>query len=292
MTSEMQQRQAALADAYRHERAGELDAARTILERSLEAGREDPLALELLAAIHHRQGRYDDALASYRRYLEHHVERAEHFDSLYEAGLQATTTSPVPFRRRDRFRSLVGLIERTRSVRGETAECGCFRGLSSFLICSTLRSWSPDYDGSGHHVFDSFQGLSEPTLEDEVPTDWPGGDAVRLAARAGSFAATLEQVRHNLAAFRGICYYPGWIPLSFRDLAERRYRFVHVDVDLYDPTYDCLNYFFPRLVPGGLIVCDDYNWPGARNALEDFCAAHGTSLDVTPHDQAVITAAR
>jgi hypothetical protein len=44
-------------------------------------------------------------------------------------------------------------------------------------------------------------------------------------------------------------------------------------VDLYQPTYDSLDFFFPRLVKGGVIVCDDYNFsnfPGAKLAWDEY----------------------
>ena len=50
-----------------------------------------------------------------------------------------------------------------------------------------------------------------------------------------------------------------------------KFSFVHIDVDLYQPTLDCLEFFFPKLVSGGIIVCDDYNssqFPGAKNAWD------------------------
>ena len=50
---------------------------------------------------------------------------------------------------------------------------------------------------------------------------------------------------------------------------------VHVDVDLYQPTRDSIDFFYPRLNPGGLFVCDDYGFttcPGATKAIDDFMA--------------------
>src|SRR5688572_31529904 len=48
------------------------------------------------------------------------------------------------------------------------------------------------------------------------------------------------------------------------------------DVDVYQPTRDSLEYFYPRLVTGGILVCDDYGWPGARKAVDDFRPACGS----------------
>ena len=54
-----------------------------------------------------------------------------------------------------------------------------------------------------------------------------------------------------------------------------KFSFVHIDVDLYEPTHDSLSFFYERLVPGGIIVCDDYGseaCPGAYKACNDFIA--------------------
>lgn len=163
-------------------------------------------------------------------------------------------------------------------LKGECAECGCWRGLSSFLICSTPQRRDASFRGSGYHIFDSFQGLSEPTPED-------GG-----TGHASTFSASLDDVRRNLARFPDITFHPGRIPESFAGLPERRYRFVHVDVDLFEPTDGAVRYFVPRLVSGGLLICDDYDWPGARKAIEDYCAAKGISFSTTDSNQAVIRA--
>lgn len=168
------------------------------------------------------------------------------------------------------------------------AECGCFRGLSSHLMLNRLKRAEPAFDGRGYHVFDSFEGLSEPGAEDAVPGDDADAEGLRMMCRKGRFAALLETVRKALADFPGVEYHPGWIPRSFAGLAERDYRFVHLDLDLYDPTLAALEYFYPRLARGGLVVCDDYNWPGERKAIVGFCARRGIALRATEHGQAVL----
>ena len=55
------------------------------------------------------------------------------------------------------------------------------------------------------------------------------------------------------------------------------------NVDLYEPIRDSLLFFFPRLVPGGVIVVDDYgttDWPGVAKAVEPFLAKHQPSFFV------------
>jgi hypothetical protein len=51
---------------------------------------------------------------------------------------------------------------------------------------------------------------------------------------------------------------------------------LHVDVDLYKPTLQSLEFFWPRIAVGGVVVCDDYGFttcPGARRAMDNFLRA-------------------
>jgi hypothetical protein len=151
------------------------------------------------------------------------------------------------------------LLRLIKAVPGDTAECGVFEGASSWLICAATQ-------GSGRtlHLFDSFEGLSAPSAEDNEY--W----------KAGSLAAGEDLVRRNLARFEGaFSTYKGWIPDRFEDVKDRRFAFVHVDVDLYQPTRDSIEFFYPRLEPGGILLCDDYAFsscPGATSAIDRYLA--------------------
>lgn len=235
------------------------------------------------------QNRSAEAMDVFRRYLGDYAPVCEPFyDQIYQAGMIATGTRPITLRRRLRHFSLVQLFRETLPLEGLVAECGCFRGLSSYILCSFLKSADGQFNGAGYRIFDSFAGLSEPQAEDIIEGDDADAKRLRKMTQPGAFAATLETVKDNLGEFPGIEYFPGWIPDAFPDEPDVQYRFVHVDVDIYQPTRDCFEYFYPRLVPGGIIVTDDYAWPGARKAIEEFCSRSGAELKTTPHAQAYI----
>jgi hypothetical protein len=249
----------------------------------------DSDALSALCQAEWMLGRSEEALQSFRALLQTEPAATEaDFDALYLEALRATDTCPIPLPRRYRLQEVFRLVRAIAPLQGLIAECGCYRGMSSYVICSALRRSNPAFDGAGYHIFDSFQGLSTPTTDDDVPEDWVGAETVRAMSQTGSFAASLETVRNNLRSFPGITYHPGWIPLSFKGLPAAVYRFVHVDVDLYDPTLDAFEYFYPRLAPGGYLVSDDYSWPGARRAVEEFAAERGLQLQITAFGQAVV----
>jgi tetratricopeptide (TPR) repeat protein len=234
-------------------------------------------------------GKLDDALAYYRNAVAHGAYPIDgDFDRIYEQAMIATRSCPTPLRRRARFHSLLEKLSTVLALDGGIVECGCFRGLSSHLMCGRLRLRDPAFRGGNYHIFDSFQGLGLPTPEDDAPAGDPQAEQVAKACKPGAFAAPLEDVRRHLAEFPEIEYHPGWIPLTFHRLPESGYRFIHLDVDLYDPTLSALEYFHPRLVRGGTIVCDDYGWPGARRAILEYCNEARVGYTVTDVGQAVI----
>lgn len=167
--------------------------------------------------------------------------------------------------RTDRKFVLWSMVRNTCDLPGDTAECGVLDGASSYLICSARQACT----SATHHAFDSFEGLSTPEPEDRPSSpmafQWSSGD----------LSVTLEDAMGKLRCFDNIRYYKGWIPDRFEEVAGHRFSFVHIDVDLYQPTRDSIEFFYPRLVPGGILLCDDYGYhtcPGARKAFDDFVA--------------------
>lgn len=172
------------------------------------------------------------------------------------------------------------LRELARSVAdlpGAVAECGCYVGVSAWFMASLL-------DGRDLYLFDSFEGLSEPSAQDRAPHGLPQWTA-------GDMTASEQALRANLSAFEGIHVLKGWIPDRFGEVADQQFRLVHVDVDLYQPTLDSLAFFYPRLVAGGIIAMDDYgfaNCPGAFQAANEFMRDKPEKIIHLPTGQGLI----
>jgi O-methyltransferase len=161
----------------------------------------------------------------------------------------------------DRKWMVYQLLRLVAHVPGDTVECGVYRGATSYLICCANKQSRAGT--KTHHLFDSFEGLSEPTASDGV--HWAKGD----------LKCGIEEVRKALSEFVNIEFYPGWIPDRFHEVKDRKFSFVHIDVDLADPTRESLAFFYPRMEAGGIIVCDDYGistCPGATEATDRFLA--------------------
>lgn len=177
-------------------------------------------------------------------------------------------------------------------VEGAKAECGVFRGTSALAMCRAAKSENEGYDGTGLHLVDSFEGISAPGMQDRfaVRPAHPGAPAFKVI-HENSLASSMESCRKALKEFPGVALHKGWIPEAFAALPETRWSFVHIDVDVYQPTLATLEYFHPRMSPGGFIICDDYSapfFPGASRAWDEFCGRNGIPFVVLPTGQSVI----
>jgi hypothetical protein len=154
-------------------------------------------------------------------------------------------------------------------LEGAAAEVGSFRGGSAYFIAAAFVA------NVGHEVpvevIDTFTGHPETKLSDE--------DASRHRDEAHFLDTSYDNVVDYLSGFEQVRVHDG----EFSDVARRppdqRYRLVHIDVDLYESAIDCLRYFAPRIVEGGIIVLDDYgsrSCPGIIKAAREFLASeHG-----------------
>ena len=109
--------------------------------------------------------------------------------------------------------------------------------------------------------------------------------------RRGDAAATEAVARATLAGF-DVELHAGWIPERFSEIVDGDFCFVTVDVDLHAPTRDSIEFFYPRMVPGGVMLFDDYGSgfqsPGTAKAIDDFMADKPESVIASPTAQAFI----
>jgi hypothetical protein len=135
---------------------------------------------------------------------------------------------------------------------GEMAEVGVYQGCSAKII-SVASGATP------LHLFDTFAGLPAPGSDEQD------------RMRTGHYAASLQSVQAFLAGASNVYFYPGLFPETAAPVRDKRFSFVHLDVDLKSSTLGCLEFFYPRMVPGGVILTHDYSYlDGVREAFEAF----------------------
>lgn len=153
----------------------------------------------------------------------------------------------------DRLDSLVTLCSRTPP--GAIVEVGVYKGGSLKFLAEAF----PDRHLAG---IDTFEGLpKEQWNENEVH-------------QPGDFADTSIEAVYKFISLPNVELIKGLFPHSMEaQEGKLDCSFVHVDTDFYEGVKACLEYFYPSLPPGGIMVFDDYEWPncpGVKKALEEF----------------------
>lgn len=156
----------------------------------------------------------------------------------------------------DRLANIIRFSELVKDLEGDCAEFGVFRGGSLELIAKL----NP---GKTVWGIDSFEGLPVPCEKDNYH-------------KQGDFSETsYEDLRGYFAIqHRNVNLLKGFSPGVFKEIhPHKKFSFVHIDVDLYQSVKDGIDYFWPRMVDGGVILFDDYGWEsteGAKIAIDDF----------------------
>jgi len=162
------------------------------------------------------------------------------------------------------------------SLGGSMAEAGVYRGGTARLICEVKGS-------ATLHLFDVF---------DSLHTNAPSpGAAEEIRDYFGAFHAPAAEVRKLFARDTDVQIHPGVFPDSARSLDGERYSFVHLDLDLERGTFDALEYFYPRLIPGGILIGDDYTLAGVRRAFDRYFEDLPGRVVSLPWAQALVTKA-
>lgn len=138
------------------------------------------------------------------------------------------------------------------------AEAGVFAGGTARLICSAKGD-------APLHLFDVFESLQSTPATEAAP---PRADDLRR--HFGLFHATRGGVERLLAAYDDVHVHEGIFPETTAGLEAERFSFVHLDLDLEPSTLDALEFFHPRLVPGGVLLADDHQTPPVRRAFDAY----------------------
>lgn len=158
---------------------------------------------------------------------------AEH--RLVYEGIRERTTLTV-----DRLYYLMRFAERAPLLGGVVAEVGSYRGGSGRILGEVCAPCPV-------HLFDTFQGMPEDVVH------------ARDGHNPGDFGDTsVESVAQYLADLPNVSLHPGLVPDTLSAVRDLRFSFVHCDLDTYQGTKDALEFFYPRLLPGAVVLFDEY----------------------------------
>ncbi len=171
-------------------------------------------------------------------------------------------------------------------VDGDIVECGVWRGGSMMAAAITLvRLGSTDHKLL---LFDTFSGMPAPTGAD-VDSAYDGYSLERRWRRkqrgsVNSWSyASVEDVREALLSTgypaERVALVKGRVENTIPASAPKSISLLRLDTDWYESTRHELEHLYPRLVPGGILIVDDYgHYEGVRRAVEEYFAERSESI--------------
>jgi O-methyltransferase len=193
--------------------------------------------------------------------------------------------SPYTMTSRERLFSLIKAVRYLgkHNIPGAIVECGVWKGGSMMAAARTLLD-SKDVDRQ-LFLYDTFEGMPPPTKDD---VDHAGRDAQGLLDTTSHDGciwakAPLDFVRNAMAStsYEPSCihFIQGKVEDTIPASIPGSIALLRLDTDWYESTRHELDYLFPRLVCGGVLIIDDYgHWQGARKAVDEYFAEHGTKI--------------
>lgn len=163
------------------------------------------------------------------------------------------------------------LYKRIVGLPGAVVECGVFKG-TSLIRFATFREILESRDSRKIIGFDAFGRFPDADRAD----DSAFVEQFEGAAGEGIPEAELIEVLKR-KRFENVELVAGdimeTVPAYAADHLELRIALLHIDVDVYAPSKVTLEQLYDRVVPGGLIVLDDYaTVAGETDAVEEFFA--------------------
>jgi Macrocin-O-methyltransferase (TylF) len=204
-----------------------------------------------------------------------------HFSPFLEApdyaALYATTASEF-FGADIRWRMwiLTSLAQQCKGLLGNFAEFGVYRGGCAFMVLSTCV-----LPPCKHlFLFDTFAGIPADRLTDsEITEGLAGGLADTARAQV---ASRLRPWREQITLVEGDVFE------TLPEYDTGPLAFVHMDMNAAAPTLRALDYVYPRLTEGAILVFDDYGWNGLeaqRTAVDEFFSQRSESVVALPTGQ-------
>lgn len=163
-------------------------------------------------------------------------------------------------------------------VTGDFAELGVYRGATAAVLAMMARRI-----GRSVYLLDTFEGFIERDLVDVN------------SGRDLQFSDTsIEAVRALVGEDELTHYIKGHFPETASQIPDNKtFSLVHIDCDLYAPFKHALEYFWPRLSPGGFLVMHDYlslHWAGTEKAVDEFFANKPESVVPIPDVSGTVVA--
>ncbi len=175
--------------------------------------------------------------------------------------------------------SFGSFFKKIENIEGDIVECGIGRSRSLVILSSLLVYFESKRT---LYAFDSFEGFPEPTIEDfskrnPQKGDWNCSPSGKYKYTEDFCLTILKEAEIPLDRL-SLKITKGFFNESLPKANIDKIALLNIDGDLYSSYKDCLTYLYDKVVPGGIILFDDFSeetnlnpsFPGSRKATLEF----------------------
>ena len=170
-------------------------------------------------------------------------------------------------------------------IPGSFVECGTFKGDMAWVILQVIGSENI----SNFYLYDSFDGFS---LDLSSSEDYPLNEGFfTFANNCYQEKGIYESVVSRFKNYDNVKIIKGFVPNSFKNVMPEKISFLHIDLNSPKAEIAALEHLFDLVVPGGVIIFDDYGWKvfESQKIVEDlFMQERGYEILELPTGQGLV----
>lgn len=202
----------------------------------------------MLNALRSRQGVFTgDNLVTYSKNLSFLTD--EEFMRAYQAHATTDVEKGIVWR----LAVVAWAARSAMRLDGDLVECACYKGVTARIVCDYVKF--SEHTERKYFLYDLF----------EHDTSMPHHHMPEHGA------TLFDQVKERFSDLPNVIITQGFVPQSLEKAAPEKIAFMHLDLNNADAEIGALEILFDRMVPGAILVLDDYGWLGyrAQKLVED-----------------------
>jgi hypothetical protein len=213
----------------------------------------------------------------------HEFSKTSGFVKAYNRGIEGTKGQakiPGPWR----VHIAIWAAQNALRHEGDFVECGVYLGFVSSVVM-TYVEWNKVANDRRFLLVDNFEGIVPELLTDEE----------RRLGRSGQFGSNYRDTYHraatNVSEFKNVELIKGSVPDVLSSVKTDRVSYLHLDMNSAAPEIAALRFFWGKLVPGAVILLDDYAFAGyepQQHAVDELASVLGFSVASLPTGQGLI----
>ncbi|MDR2186694.1 MAG: TylF/MycF family methyltransferase [Azonexus sp.] len=170
---------------------------------------------------------------------------------------------------------------------GDFVECGVNYGFLSSAIMEDL-----DWNNTGRkfYLLDTYAGIDDRYLSAHEKIAGVS-DRSRQSIENGFYTTNIDAVKNNFSEWPGAVIVQGAVPDTLVEINSTEITYLHLDMNCVLPEVAALDYLWDRLIPGAIVLFDDYAYFGyqpQKEGTDEWAAKMGVAIASLPTGQGLL----